>query len=474
MTLDYKSWEKRRKRTSKIFYFQSIALGMEYALTFVTLYVYLKDVIKTKHVDEFYSVISAIFILSQITMSLIFGHLFDKYRNLHTMFFVGNVLIIIGNILYTIPYSAWNLFAGRLISGGGGSLRAIMTSELTRSYPEEELLPQFSAMGMSFAMGFIIGPVINFVFIKADFKFLGIQIGYANGSGLILTFVFIFVLFLATFGVSDLSKEYDMKETRMHGVNKGDTSLADERFEETRLDDAKEKEGMPLVENNQNGSEEMMEKFGVLKTLAILFGSVDVVLILFFSLFFMHCMVCYDIWQPMASIDFLKWGILEINIINLGYGVTAAGIFLIVLFNPMSEKVLVYAAMVCVLCLGCIQVMYAVLKICRPGSTVSILLWIGYTLWFAIVIIMEEVFFINTMSRLIPSSIQAFSESVRLSFSRAGAVIGLLTAAFSFHYIHYVCAGYLVITGIVMVLLIWRRKRFQHPQVIELIALENL
>ena len=114
MTFNYKEWEKRRKRTSIIFYVQSIALGMEYALTFITLYVYLTDVLKTQHVDAFYSAISAIFILSQISMSLIFGYLFDKYRNLHTMFLIGNVLIITGNILYTIPYSAWNLFLGRL------------------------------------------------------------------------------------------------------------------------------------------------------------------------------------------------------------------------------------------------------------------------------------------------------------------------------------------------------------------------
>ena len=257
-----------------------------------------------------YSAISAIFILSQISMSLIFGYLFDKYRNLHTMFFIGNVLIIIGNILYTIPYSAWNLFAGRLISGGGGSLRAIMTSELTRSYPEEELLSQFSAMGMSFAVGFIMGPLINFAFVKADFWFLGIRIGYANGSGLILTFVFILVQILATFGVSNLSKEYDMKESRMHD-GKGDTPFDDEKFGETRLDDTEQCEEMELVGSRQrgsnaiqNGSEEVVQKIGILKTLKHLFRSFDVILILFFSLFFMHCMVCYDIWQPMACIEF--------------------------------------------------------------------------------------------------------------------------------------------------------------------------
>ena len=329
MVVDYKEWEKRRKRTSQIFYIQSLALGMEYALTFITLYVYLTDILKTQHVDAFYSAISAIFILSQISMSLIFGYLFDKYRNLQTMFLIGNVLIIIGNILYTIPYSAWNLFAGRLISGGGGSLRAIMTSELTRSYPEEKLLSQFSAMGMSFAMGYIMGPVINFAFIKADFWFLGIHIRYANGSGLILTFIFIFVQILAIFNISNLSKEYDMKETRMRAGIEA-MSLDDEKFGETRLDDTEQSEEMRLVypgekENNtiQNGSEEALQKLSVLKTLKHLFSSIDVILIWFFSLFIMHCVVCYDIWQPMAAIELLNWGFLEINLINLGYGVVA-------------------------------------------------------------------------------------------------------------------------------------------------------
>ena len=120
-----------------------------------------------------------------------------------------------------------------------------------------------------------------------------------------------------------------MKETRKRkGIEA--MSLDEEKFGETRLDDTEQSEEMRLVypgekENNtiQNGSEEALQKLSVLKTLKHLFSSIDVILIWFFSLFIMHCVVCYDIWQPMAAIELLNWGFLEINLINLGYGVVA-------------------------------------------------------------------------------------------------------------------------------------------------------
>ena len=453
---DLQEWLNRRKQTTKFFYFQSLTLGMEYALTMMTLFLYLTDILKIKNVDVFYTGISTVYILSQISCSLIFGRFFDRYRNLKVMLSIGNILVIIGNILYTIPLSPWFLFFGRLVSGGGGFLRAIMTSELTRSYPEDELLHHFTAMGMSFALGFILGPVMNFAFVKADFWFLGIPIGYANGASLVLTFVFMLVQIIALFTVSDLSKEYDLKETRTSIDVESEKPLVVEGVDGTPLSDG------------EDTKKETKEHLSTFTTIKYLLKSIDVVLILFFSMFLMHCMTIYAFWEPMACIEFQHWGIFEINVLNLGYGIMAAIIMVVLVRKTPSNDSLVYLAMICMFCLALCQMVYQLFKLLRPNNTISVTLWTLYTFCFSVTALMEEIFLINTMARLVPSSVQAFCECIRLSASRTGAVLGFLTAAYSFHYLQYVIIGYLTISWIVMLLLMWRKRQFQNPKVIDM------
>ena len=112
-----KDWLLRREITTKIFYLQNFVLGMEYSLTFVTLYVYLKDVLKSRHVDFFYSFISGSYLVVTVISGLSVSKLFDNTRRTRLLFTIGNILTCFGNSLYTIPYSPLLLLAGRSISG---------------------------------------------------------------------------------------------------------------------------------------------------------------------------------------------------------------------------------------------------------------------------------------------------------------------------------------------------------------------
>eukprot|EP00111_Clytia_hemisphaerica_P014688 TCONS_00043298-protein len=112
-----KEWLHRRGITTKIFFLQNFVFGMEYSLTFVTLYIYLKDVLKSRHVEFFYSLISGSYLALTVIAGIFVSKLFDNTRRTRLLFIVGNTLTCFGNILYTIPYSPWLLFAGRTISG---------------------------------------------------------------------------------------------------------------------------------------------------------------------------------------------------------------------------------------------------------------------------------------------------------------------------------------------------------------------
>ena len=205
------AWIKKRQRSLYVFYLQFLTIGMEYSLSFATLYLYLHDVIKTDHLVVFYSAISSIYVITKIIAALILSPIFDHNRRLRFFMITGNILIALGNALYTIPLSPWLPFAGRFISGCV-ALRPIVTAEVIRSHTAEVSLQKCSLFGMMVGLGIIVGPAINFVFTKSDFLFLGIRIGYANGAGFFLTFVFLLMTLLSILFVHDLSREFDLKE----------------------------------------------------------------------------------------------------------------------------------------------------------------------------------------------------------------------------------------------------------------------
>ncbi|XP_066936592.1 uncharacterized protein [Clytia hemisphaerica] len=210
----YKKWLKNRKITTRTFYYMSFVDGIEYTLTFATLFVYLRDFLKVSgsDLDMFYSRISGLYLLSAILSALIVGKMFDKIRRARLMLCIITLVSIIGNVLYTIPKSPYFLLIGRVLAGMGDSYNPIILSELTRSYPPEEVLAQLTAISCAFMLGCMIGPCINFIFIRADFWFLGVHIKYANGTSLLVCFMYIISFFLIFFFVTDLSRHFDLKE----------------------------------------------------------------------------------------------------------------------------------------------------------------------------------------------------------------------------------------------------------------------
>ena len=110
-----KKWIQKRQRNVKIYVFLNFTMGLQFSLTFTTLYPYLKDVLllQGEPLRDFYSGISGIYYLSQIIFSLIICRWFDKHRAFRLISCAACILVVIGNILYTIPESPWLLFAGR-------------------------------------------------------------------------------------------------------------------------------------------------------------------------------------------------------------------------------------------------------------------------------------------------------------------------------------------------------------------------
>ena len=456
-------WLRRRKRTTFVFYMQNFLLGVEYSLTFTYLYLYLKDVLHTEKVILFYSAISTVFLLTMVVASLVCGRIFDKLRNLRQMFIICNSMIFLGNLLYCIPLSPWLLFFGRLFAGIGGSSRSIMSGEIVRCYIGQDVLKELLRLGMTFGIGFIAGPGMNFFFLGADFNFLGIHITYINGAVLVLVFAALFQLGASVFFVSDLSKEYDPKgeaekEDAVDGSSKTDDA--------TVATDEDEAEKQPLLQSGnilyqQRESNPNMWVF--FKSLA---KHKQIALIFMFSGFYFFSDCLYDIWQPMAFVQFIGWENLQINLVNFGYGICSIIFFTALTLVSPSQMGVLYLVKCTMLENMILMSIFLVWKFYNGSFVLNVTTSVFYCILFAMTILMEEVFLINALAQLVSTEKQSFAEGVRLACSRTGALASLLISPVLFDYLEYVCPVFITIMIVFLVLLHLNQSWYINPKVI--------
>ena len=153
-TEDYQAWLKMRKYTLIIFLIESLLIGMDVSVTFLTLYMYLKEMVKTDNPLVYYGFITVMFYIPSLTLGGIIGHYIDRHRNVRLTLFTLNTLVILGSLLYAIPYSPWFLIAGRILAGSGSLLRSVMIGEIARSYPPSKLSSRITYMGLSYTFGY--------------------------------------------------------------------------------------------------------------------------------------------------------------------------------------------------------------------------------------------------------------------------------------------------------------------------------
>ena len=434
--IDLESWKKRRKRTLYTLCTLCLFLGMEYSMTFATLLLYLQNFVQNQHhTDLFYAVISSAYYIAGIVSSLVIGRYTDRTRNIRSTLSVCLAFIIVGNILYAVPYSPFFLLVGRFIAGIGGSIRPVVSAEIARCYIEEEALPAFSFIAIMFGLGFTLGPATNLAFVYVDFNIGPLAVNYANTPGLFMAAVFILGEILLLAFVSDLSKEHDLKA----------------KSEKCHLD-----EETPLVDSSNRN-------IGSFKVAWILLTNFDSAIIIFTSALSMFLIGCIDIWTPMIIVETLKWGVIEVNTIMFGSGLSAILAFLVLFFKPPSARTGYVLSVVAVFMMAAIEVVLIIIITCRHYYQVVVVSWVAYDLILGIIPLADEIFFLSALSQMVPSSYQSYSEAVRQCLCQMGALTALLTSVILFKVViaaASVLLGLSVVCGVCMIV---RRKQLIQP-----------
>lgn len=209
-TISAEDYEVRRRNTLIAFTAQTFLVGLDVSLTYLTLWKYLNDVVKPAKPLFFYSLIFITFFIPSISLTVIVSNYIDK-------FFVINIFVVVGCLLYIVPFSPWFLVIGRFLAGTGNSLRSVMSSEIARSYPADVLPSKLSYLGFAYSLGYVGGPGINFFFKNINFI---VHVSFLNVPGLNMALSFVILQCVHVFALFDLSKIYDMKaETEANSSN---------------------------------------------------------------------------------------------------------------------------------------------------------------------------------------------------------------------------------------------------------------
>ena len=493
---DLKTWKKKRTRTFTVFCIVVLFLGMEYSMTFTTLLLYLKNMnLKESNLDVFYAAISAAYYISSIISSLIIGHLNDRIRCVRVIFAVCLALVVLGNILYSLPYSPHLLLTGRFIAGIGGAIRPVVSSEIARCYEGDEAIRAFSLVAIMFMIGFVIGPAINVAFVPIDFSIGYLPINYANVPGLFMAIIFILAEIIGMIFVSDLSKEYDPKgvvemESKATRGSNSNVNLSSKRALDTTKSSEKKIESCttelnfsvpdsPFKDQKTNIVDYFDDELGEdqpllprsssqspLESFLTLLSNVDSALIMITSMVCMFVLVSLDIWLPLMVVEILKWNVTALDIIMLGTGVSCTGVLAIVYFYSPSNKCAYTTNLLAVFMMALMEIIMLVIYLYKDDFLVAIASWVVYDILFGLTVTATEIFMVSTLSKMISSPYQSFGESVRQGFSQLGAVVALTTSVILFHVLVPAAVVLCIIVLFCGVCMIIRRNNIIHSNMI--------
>ena len=204
-------WKKNRRNTLIGFIIVGTIVGIDYSFMFTTLYLYLKDMIKTDNPDVFYGLIIGIYCMASTIFGVILARWVDQYRKVKLFTFIVLILQIIGILLYVIPTSVVYAMVGRFICGIGDPYTNVCSGEVVRIYDQEEGTSALWWLAACYSLGFMIGPVVVFFFRNVDFYICGIHFNQLNSIGIFIAGLSIIALFAVYFLIHDCSAIIDLK-----------------------------------------------------------------------------------------------------------------------------------------------------------------------------------------------------------------------------------------------------------------------
>ena len=440
-------WLRKRTVTTRVYAAQMVLLGIEYSVVYITLWVYIKTLVNTNNPKMIYSLASAAYLVSSILASFPIGKWVDRTRETKSVLIIGNGIIIVGNLMYSLPFSPYFLIFGRFIAGVGNSLRSVMVGEVFRSYKADESIPVISMLGISFGVGFLTAPAINIAFLKVNFHIITWRITDANIAGIYMAVLFLILEIIIALYASNLSKEFDMK------------GLEEEKYLKVSKPAENISEKSKLFPEKKYNPVQTPSFFEDMKNLLKL----DIILIMLLSFHFMYLVTTLDLWLPMIIVDMLKWSLLEVDVINFSRAVIALLILAYFLYKKISQQQLYYFFVISMFANTFGLIILYIITSYHGNLLIIVTLWCISCFFTAIKGVAPLTFLPSCLAPMVPSTLQTNAENTRLAFSRLGSLIALLTSVYLFRVLKIFVIFHSAILILELIMVLIRRKSLMKP-----------
>ena len=343
-----------------------------------------------------------------------------------------------GSILYGIDTSYHWPLIGRGLNGFPLAIRALMISEIIRSYPPDELDHIMTIRAIPGCLGMVAGPLITACFLNIDIRIGGFHIKYENISGWLLLIGTVIAQIGVIFFSYDLSREFDLKDDII--------ALEDETkmFIQTAVvgisnpSDLNAKEIKPIhnfnkaLETDLKGKELKYREswFVVLYNVIITFDPIVLLTMTFYANYFE--IAVYRL-LPIIIIEQLKYpksAVIVSFAVLTGFAVL---IILVLCMIKIRAKGMLIIGISSLVAMVMVAVSLELISPDYPNGVNDVLILIVVA---SIGFFMNcEAIFINVvLGKIIFSRNQSFVEGIKITVLRLGSITGSFTAAYFIGY----------------------------------------
>jgi len=421
--IKYKKWLQKRHSTYLVYCLQYFISGAEVGFKNATLWLYVTTVLKCSDPYLWFGIIHSSIYLPSLLFNPIISRISDKIRRPKLMVTLSNIVAIVGNLIYIIPYSPVYAATGFILFGFKYTLRPIMIGEIVRSYPAAEVTHKLPAIVCARNFGMIAAVLFLLPFQHVQFSLFTIPVSYGNVTGVIGTALYIIIQILVYFFVHDLSNEYDLKKVEQEANNKS-------------------------KKRNKN-----LRK-AVNWTQVFLHPDI---LLIFFATFMnsllQTIMICL---QPVIVLHKLKY---SPTVLNTGLICETAFCFVtlvVIMKAKISSHTAYFIAFTSFLFIIIIETLYTFASPVNDMS-LNLVFIIAAFLCMPLQYLGEDVFFMTVTSKLVKSDIQSTTESIRSQIRHLGCLLaGLLIGPVTTYYFTFV----IISTMTTLIYFIWMVIRY--------------
>ena len=458
------AWKRKRTKTLIAFTLLDLFLGMEYSAIMPTMYLYLTTLINSSHPMLFYGLIPASFYIANVLSGILLGRISDKTRKVRLILQFGNMLILFGNLVYSLHFSPLFPLLGRIMAGLGAGVRSVIYGEMGRVYRADEIARYIAIICIACAIGYGLGPLVNIVFKNVNLDIGGWHLNYTNMPGVYMAIIFGVNQLIFFFMVHDLSleKEYIEESSDTEILSKCESFDSEECLTSMEPIETDALLGEDSLDESKTTSYLVPSQSFIWKRLL---KSIDWILLMTLTSFFSFTMFANEMWFPLIVLNDLQYGVAVLNGVLLEIGIVMIPVLLLMVWKPPSKKLVFIHLVIGIILQISLFLILLFLKTFHNNNVLNFILLSTYGAIFSTCAYIKQLPKI-TLTQIVPKSSQGYCQGILQAFSRVGASIGLFLSPQVYHWFTIDVITIVIVSFMLLFALVVRRANIIHPKVL--------